>query len=105
MEPQCEQTLEQVRWPEGFHCTHCGAAEHGQFYVEDTRYWQCRRCRSQTSLHSGTILHGTNLALRTWFQAMFLISKSKMGTPTLELKRQFGVGYPTVWRVKQNSCS
>jgi hypothetical protein len=99
-EPQCEQALEQARWPEGFHCPHCGAAEHSHFYVEDTRYWQCRRCRLQTSLRSGTIFHGSKLPLRTWFQAMFLISQSKNSISALELKRQLGVSYPAAWRVK-----
>jgi hypothetical protein len=36
-ERQCEQALEQARWPEGFHCPHCDGADHSHFYVEDTR--------------------------------------------------------------------
>lgn len=99
-ELQCEHALEQARWPEGFHCPHCGGADHSHFYVKDTRYWQCRTCRSQTSLRSGTIFHGSKLPLRTWFQAMFLISQSKNSIAALELRRQLGVGYPTAWRVK-----
>ena len=99
-EPQCEHALEQARWPEDFHCPHRGTAEHSHFYVEDTRYWQCSRCRTQTSLRAGTIFHGSKLLLRTWFQAMFLISQSKNSISALELKRQLGVAYPTAWRVK-----
>jgi ribosomal protein L37AE/L43A len=99
-EAQCEQALEQMRWPEGFQCPHCGASEHSHFYVEATRYWQCRACRTQTSLRARTIFHGSKLPLRTWFQAMFLISQSKNNIAALELKRQLGVGYPTAWRVK-----
>jgi len=99
-EPQCEQALEKARWPDGFHCPHCGGADHSHFYVKDTRYWQCRTCRSQTSLRSGTIFHGSKLSLRTWFQAMFLISQSKNSIAALELRRQLGVSYPTAWRVK-----
>jgi transposase-like protein len=99
-ERQCEQALEQARWPEGFHCPHCGGTHHSHFYVEDTQYWQCRACRHQTSLRSGTIFHSSKLALRTWFQALFLMSQSKNNIAALELKRQLGVGYPTAWRVK-----
>jgi ribosomal protein L37AE/L43A len=99
-EPQCENALEKTRWPEGFRCPRCGATEHSHFYVEDTRYWQCRRCRAQTSLRSGTIFHGSKLSLRTWFQAMFLISQSKNSIAALELRRQLGVSYPAAWRVK-----
>jgi ribosomal protein L37AE/L43A len=99
-EAQCEQALEQMRWPGGFQCPHCGATEHSHFSVEATRYWQCRACRTQTSLRAGTIFHGSKLPLCTWFQAMFLISQSKNNIAALELKRQLGVGYPTAWRVK-----
>ena len=99
-ELQCAQALEQARWPKGFQCAHCGAAEHSHFCVEEVRYWQCRRCRTQTSLRSGTIFHGSKLALPIWFEAMFLISQSKNSISALELKRQLGVSYPTAWRVK-----
>jgi hypothetical protein len=99
-ESQCEQALEKARWPEGFQCPHCGGADHSHFYVHDTKYWQCRRCRAQTSLRSGTIFHGSKLSLRTWFQAMFLIRQSKNSISAQELKRQLGVGYSTAWRVK-----
>ena len=99
-ERQCEQALEQARWPEGFHCPRCGATPHSRFSVEDTPYWQCRACRHQTSLRAGTIFHGSKLSLRTWFQAMFLISQAKNSISALELKRQLGVGYPSAWRVK-----
>jgi hypothetical protein len=30
-EAQCEQALEQARWPTGFQCPHCGASEHSTF--------------------------------------------------------------------------
>ena len=99
-EPQCEQALEQARWPQGFQCPHCGGTDHSHFYVKGTKYWQCRACRTQTSLRSGTSFHSSKLSLRTWFQAMFLISQSKNSISALELKRQLGVGYPTAWRVK-----
>jgi predicted RNA-binding Zn-ribbon protein involved in translation (DUF1610 family) len=99
-ETQCEQALARARWPVGFQCPQCGATEHSHFYVEEVRYWQCRACRAQTSLRAGTIFHGSKLSLRTWFQAMFLISQSKNNIAALELKRQLGVSYPTAWRVK-----
>lgn len=99
-ERQCEQALEQARWPEGFHCPRCGGTEHSCFYAKDSKYWQCSACRAQTSLRSGSIFHGSKLPFRKWFQAMFLISQSKNNISALELKRQLGVGYTTAWRVK-----
>lgn len=99
-ERQCEQALVKARWPQSFECPQCGTKEHSQFYIGEIKYWQCRACRHQTSLRSGTIFHGSKLSLCKWFQAMFLLSQSKNNISALELKRQLGVSYPTAWRVK-----
>jgi transposase-like protein len=100
-EQQCERSLEQARWPHGFVCPQCGGVHASQFFVKGTHYWQCRDCRHQTSLRSGTIFHSSKLPLHKWFQSMFLISQSKNHVSALELKRQLGVSWPTAWRVKQ----
>lgn len=100
-EQQCERSLEKARWPHGFVCPECGGVHASQFSVEGRSYWQCRGCRHQTSLRSGTIFHSSKLPLRKWFQSMFLISQSKNQVSALELKRQLGVSWPTAWRVKQ----
>lgn len=99
-ESQCEAALEQARWPKGFECPHCGGSRHSRFHQGGRTYWQCSACHRQTSLRSGTIFQDSNLPLRLWFQAMFLISQSKNNISALELKRQLGVSYPTAWRVK-----
>lgn len=99
-EAQCEAALEKARWPDGFQCPHCGESRHSRFQKGKRTYWQCSACRQQTSLRSGTIFHGSNLALRVWFQAMFLISQSKNNIAALELRRQLGVSYPAAWRIK-----
>ncbi len=99
-EGQCEKALEVSRWPQGFVCPHCGEAAHSRFNNGSQTCWQCSRCRKQTSLRSGTIFHASNLSLRKWFQALFLISQSKNNISALELKRQIGVSYPSAWRVK-----
>ena len=44
------------------------------FYVEDTRYWQCRNCRTQARLHAMTFFHGSKLARLTGYQTMFHIT-------------------------------
>ena len=99
-EIQCEQALEKARWPSGFYCPRCGDTCCSQFYRGDIKYWQCSKCRCQTTLRSGTIFHKSKLPLRKWFQGMFLISQSKNNISALELKRQLGISYPSAWRTK-----
>jgi hypothetical protein len=99
-EGQCEQALEQARWPDGFVCPDCGAREHSCFVVDGRRCLQCAKCRSQHTVCSGTLLHATKSPLTKWFQAIYLVTQNKHNISALSLKRHLGVSYSTAWRVK-----
>lgn len=99
-EAQCEAALERARWPEGFRCPRCGEARHSVFHVGRRQTFQCRACRTQTSLIAGTLFQSTHLPLTIWFLAIYLISQAKTGLSALALKRQLGVSYPTAWLIQ-----
>ena len=99
-EAQCEAALERARWPEGFRCPRCGEARHARLHVGAHTTFQCRACRTQTSLIAGTLFQSTHLALTVWFLAIYLISQAKTGLSALALKRQLGVSYPTAWLIQ-----
>lgn len=96
---QCAAMLEQVRWPTGFQCPHCGGGTCSRVGGRTHVLFQCWACRHQTSLIAGTVMQGTKLSLTVWFLAIYLISQAKTGLSTLELKRHLGVSYPTAWLV------
>ena len=98
-ETQCEQALESVRWPQGFHCPRCEGVTHYILRDGARKVFQCTACRHQTSLIAGTVFQGTKLPLSTWFLAIYLISQAKTGLSALALKRQLGVSYPTAWLI------
>ena len=87
-EPQCRQALQEARWPYGFRCAACQAAEHSQFERQGRMYWQCSGCRAQTSLTSGTIFDASKLPLTVWFLGMYLLTQTKTGMSALELDRK-----------------
>ncbi len=62
--------------------------------------FQCRECRTQTSLIAGTLFQSTHVALTLWFLAIYVISQAKTGLSALALKRQLGVSYPTAWLIQ-----
>lgn len=99
-ERRCERALESARWPNGFCCPHCSDTHASCFVREGRRYWQCCRCRTQTTVTAGTIFDSSKLPLTTWFLAMHLLTQSKNNVSALELKRHLGVSYPTAWLVK-----
>ena len=99
-EAQCEQALEAIRWPRGFHCPRCGQEAHYVLRDGTRKVFQCNACRHQASLIAGTAFQGTKLPLTIWFLAIYLISQAKTGLSALALKRQLGVSYPTAWLIQ-----
>ncbi len=75
----CETALRESRWPQGFACPRCGESAHSEFRRASRLYFQCRACRHQCSLTSGTIFEASKLALPTWFLAMHLITHPPLG--------------------------
>lgn len=99
-EAQCEIALEQCRWPDGFRCTMCARKGHYVVWHGKAKTFQCQTCRSQTTLTSGTIFHSTKLPLTKWFQAMYLLTRSKHSVSALELMRVVGLCHRTACRLK-----
>jgi transposase-like protein len=96
-EEDCRKYLFQKRWPKGFICPKCGNTT---FYeLEDQVHYQCARCKRQTSVTAGTLMHKTHLQLRYWFWAIYLISRDKRGISAVALKNALKVSYPTAWHL------
>ena len=95
-EAACRDYVRRLRWPAGFVCPHCGAADVAWIMSDDLM--RCRSCRRRTSLTAGTIFEGTRKPLRTWFMAMWFVTSQKNGVSALGLQRTLGLGsYETAW--------
>lgn len=99
-EEKCQAALVALRWPRGFRCPCCDDERHSMFVREQRRYWQCHRCRHQTTVTAGTIFEATKLPLTRWFLAMHLLTQAKNNVSALELKRHLGVRYKSAWLMK-----
>ena len=99
-EAKCYRSLYRTRWPQGFRCPKCNGRPRSCFRRAGRVYYQCRACRYQTTLTSGTLFDGSKLPLTTWFLAMHLLTGSKTNLSALELKRHLGVCYDTAWKLK-----
>lgn len=69
-EEQCREYLFRQRFPNGFVCPSCGATEYYPIYRRNL--CQCKKCRKQTSVTAGTVMHRTHLCLVLWFWAIYL---------------------------------
>lgn len=98
-EELCAAALVELRWPDGFRCPRCSAAQHYVVGHGARKLFQCQSCRHQTSLTAGTLMDSTKLPLRAWFLAIFLISQETTGMSSLALMRQLGTSYRTAWLI------
>lgn len=90
-EESCKLKLKAIRDKEGIVCRHCGSKAH--YWKSDKWQYECKSCKTRTTLRSGTIMHGSQLPLRYWFVAMHLLTSTKKSFSALELQRQLGHKY------------
>ncbi len=108
----CNDFLEQMRWPEGVECVHCGGKRVSKYVkqasvrksgaragetVPSRILYVCLDCKQQFSVTEGTIFNDTHLPLEKWFHAVALMVNAKKGVSALQLKRDLGTAYKTAW--------
>src|SRR5680860_156620 len=96
---KAREWLEQQRWPNGAHCSHCGS-----FSVTPLRgkahrpgVWQCNDCRQQFTVTTGSVMERSKIPLNKWLLAMHLMASSKKGISAHQLHRQLGITYQSAW--------
>ncbi|TNE82069.1 MAG: IS1595 family transposase [Bacteroidetes bacterium] len=89
-EEQCRAYLRDLRFQQGIICKKCGGTKH--YWMKNKGLFQCSNveCRFRTTLKSGTIMDSSNLPVRDWFYAMYLMTTYKKGLSSKELQRQLG---------------
>jgi transposase-like protein len=99
-EASCRQKFKMIRDQQGVVCRKCGCTKH--FWLQTIEKYECKNCKTRTSLRSGTVMHGSNLSFRYWFIAMHLLTSTKKTFSALELQRQIGHKYyEPIWYMLQ----
>lgn len=94
-EEACHDYLFQVRWPNGFKCSHCN---HEKAWRTKRKLYHCAKCGHETSITAGTIFQDTSKSLTIWFRALWHVTNQKHGISALGLQRALGLGsYRTAW--------
>ncbi len=90
--------FEQQVWGDsGRCCGHCGSVQTKQVpSAKPMPYW-CRDCRSYFSVRTGTPLACSNVCIRKWAIAVYLVSTSLKGVSSMKLHRDLGVTQRTAW--------
>ena len=84
-----------IRWQHGEFCPYCG---HGTVYhFSDSRTYKCQACRKRFSIKVGTVFEGTQIEMRKWLAAIWLITSHKKGIASLQLAKDIHVTQKTAW--------
>lgn len=92
--------LEEIVWPNGPVCPHCGGFERiGKLEGATARpgLRKCYQCRKQFTVKVGTVFESSHVPLYKWFQACYLLCSSKKGISAHQLHRTLEVTYKTAW--------
>lgn len=98
-EEDCQKRLVELRWPDGFVCSHCKGRDY--YDLPKRHLYQCKGCGYQVSVTSGTVMHGTRTSFLKWFWAIFLMSTDKRGISALALSKKIEVSYWVAWTMLQ----
>jgi len=93
---KCRHVLEQLRWPRGPKCPRC---ESKATKIANRFQYDCDSCHYQFSVTAGTIFHDSHLSLWKWFLATYLLTESRKGMSSNQLKRMLKVTYKTAWHL------
>lgn len=96
---KAREYLENLRWPDGALCPHCGST--GAWPIKGGRegLYRCKeyQCRKQFTVTVGTVFEGSRVPLNKWLMAVYLMCSSKKGVSSKQLERSLGVTYKTAW--------
>lgn len=100
-EEKAREHFEQIRWPEGRVCPHCGSVDNSTLMQGETTrpgLYKCKDCRKPFTATMGTVYESSKVPLHKWLLATHLMVSSKKGISAAQLQRNLGLGsYRTAW--------
>ncbi len=103
-EEQAREYIENILWPNGPLCPHCGNKGAWPANGESQRdgLYKCKSkvCRKPFTVTVGTVMHSSHITMRQWVITFHLMCSSKKGISALQLKRNLGLGcYQSAWHL------
>jgi len=90
--------FENLRWPDGVVCPHCGSV--GRAYARSKAgLYRCaeKECRKDFTVRTKSVLESSHIPLRLWAQAFTLLCSSKKGMSAHQVHRTLKITYKSAW--------
>ena len=98
-EAQAEAWFVNQRWPKGVRCPDCDSDDVSARPTRKPQPFRCNACRSDFSVKTGSIMHGSKLSLKTWGVAMYLLTTNLKGVSSMKLHRDLGITQKAAWHL------
>ena len=94
-----ERWFVQTRWPNGVCCSACGSRNVQARPKRKPQPFRCREraCLNDFSVKTGTPMQSSNIGLRKWAIAFYLLATGLKGTSSMKLHRDLKVTQKTAW--------
>ena len=98
-EDAARKWFEETRWPNGRACAKCGSVRTSEVpNATPMPYW-CSDCRSYFSVKLGTLMQGSNLSMRKWAIAIYLVTTNLKGVSSMKLHRDLKIAQKNAWHM------
>lgn len=99
-EEAAREYFENLRWPNGPVCPHCGNADEARIYkVTPNRekkiragLYKCAECLQGFTVTVGTVCEDSHIPLNKWLIGFYMMCASKTQVSALQLQRQLEIG-------------
>ncbi len=98
--------FEQLRWPNGPVCAHCGNADQQRVYKLTPNpekgirpgLYRCAECQQNFTVTVGTVMEDSHIPLNKWLVGFYMMCATKTQVSALQLQRQLEIGsYRSAW--------
>lgn len=105
-EESARDFFENLRWPNGPVCPHCGNCDQERIYKVTANIgkkiraglYKCAECSDQFTVTVGTVMEDSHIPLNKWLIAFYIMCASKTQVSALQLQRQLELGsYRSAW--------
>lgn len=88
--------FEEILWPNGRRCGHCGSDKTCMASHQKMPYW-CKSCRSYFSVKTGTVFANSKLPMRKWLFGLYIFTTSLKGVSSMKLHRELKITQKSAW--------
>ena len=101
-EESAREWFENIRWPDGERpCGRCGSVNTHPVKSGKPMPYRCSDCRKYFSVKVGTVMEASNIPLRKWVVALYMMSTNLKGVSSMKLHRDLSITQKSAWYMTQ----